>query len=134
MRDYSIGGLAREAGCKAQTIRYYETIGLMPEPPRTSGNRRVYGEAHLERLKFIRLGREFGFSLDAIRDLLGMADNPDLPCCGADEIARAQLDEVEKRIRHLESLRGELVRMIESCRGGKAATCRVIEALANPDD
>lgn len=85
---YSIGDLSRETGCKVQTIRYYEQIGLMPEPERTSGNQRRYGRAHIGRLTFIRHSRQLGFSLEAVRDLLKLADNPSQSCDAADRIAK----------------------------------------------
>jgi DNA-binding transcriptional MerR regulator len=128
---YSIGGLAREAGCKVQTIRYYEQVGLMPEPARTSGNQRRYDRHHAERLAFIRHSRQLGFPLEAIRDLLSLADNPRQSCEAADVIARAQLDEVKRRIARLRALQGELERMIEQCRHGEIAECRVIEVLSD---
>ena len=66
----TIGTLAKRTGTKVQTIRYYETIGLMPEPERTEGGQRRYSQAGLDRLAFVRHGRQLGFSLEAIRDLL----------------------------------------------------------------
>jgi DNA-binding transcriptional MerR regulator len=128
---YTIGHLARETGCKVQTIRYYEQIGLMPEPHRTEGNQRRYGPGHVERLAFIRHGRELGFPLDAIRELLSLADDPDRSCEAADRIAQGQLRQVESRIARLKSLENELRRMLEQCRGGRIADCRVIEVLGD---
>ncbi|HEY7548126.1 MAG TPA: helix-turn-helix domain-containing protein [Hyphomicrobiaceae bacterium] len=128
---YSIGGLAREAGCKVQTIRYYEQVGLMPEPARTSGNQRRYDRRHVARLAFIRHSRQLGFPLEAVRDLLSLADNPRQSCEAADVIARAQLDEVKRRIARLRALQGELERMIEQCRHGEISECRVIEVLSD---
>ncbi|MFP4537250.1 MAG: MerR family transcriptional regulator [Dichotomicrobium sp.] len=125
----SIGALARKTGTKVQTIRYYEQIGLMPEPGRTDGGQRRYGEADLDRLAFIRHARQLGFPLDAIRELLELADRPDQPCAAADSIAQRQLRQVEQRIARLEALRTELRRMIRECDGGSLADCRVIEVL-----
>lgn len=129
--DITIGGLARGTGCKVQTIRYYEQIGLMPEPLRTAGSQRRYGPAHVARLAFIRHGRELGFPLDAIREFLSLADEPDRPCQAADRIARTQLRAVESRIARLQALKLELERMIKQCSGGKVSECRVIEVLAD---
>ena len=92
-REISIGQLASRTGCKVQTIRYYEQIGLMPESLRTEGNQRRYGPDHVARLAFVRHSRELGFSLEAIRELLSLADAPERPCAGADAIARRQLGE-----------------------------------------
>ena len=129
--DFTIGHLARETGCKIQTIRYYEQIDLMPQPIRTAGNQRRYRPSHLARLAFIRHGRELGFPLDAIREFLSLADDPDRPCEAADRVARAQLKAVESRMARLQALKLELERMIEQCKGGRIAECRVIEVLAD---
>lgn len=125
----TIGALARKTGTKVQTIRYYEQIGLMPEPGRTGGGQRRYGDAELDRLAFIRHARQLGFSLDAIRELLDLSDHPDRPCEEADTIARRQLRQVEQRMARLEALRAELQRMVRECSGGRTADCRVLEVL-----
>ena len=100
--NFTIGRVAEAAGCKVQTIRYYEQVGLLPIPART-----------------------------AVRDLLSLSDTPDQSCDAADGIARAQLVEVEQRIARLQALKTELERMIEQCRGGRIADCRVIEVLGD---
>jgi DNA-binding transcriptional MerR regulator len=130
-QELTIGQLARRAGCKIQTIRYYEEIGLMPKPPRTAGNQRRYGQRQAARLAFIRHSRELGFPLDAVRELLALADNPDMPCAAADAIAKRQLDEVQHRIKRLMALHAEFERMIAACRGGRIAECRIIEVIAD---
>ena len=130
-RDLTIGRVAEAAGCKVQTVRYYEQIGLIPAPPRTSGNQRVYDNSAIHRLMFIRHARELGFPLQAIRDLISLSDNPSQPCDAADAIAKAQLSEVDRRIQRLRALRHELERMIEQCRGGRIADCRVLEVLSD---
>ena len=128
---FGIGELARRTGCKVQTIRYYEHAGLMPEPGRTAGNQRRYGGRDAGRLAFIRHARELGFSLDAIRGLLALSDQPERSCAEADHIARRQLADVEGRISRLTALRSELQRMVEECGSGRVADCRVIEVLAD---
>lgn len=125
----SIGTLARRTGAKVQTIRYYEQIGLMRAAERSEGGQRRYGDADLDRLAFIRHARELGFPLDAIRELLDLSDRPAASCEAADALARRHLDSVERRIRRLEALKRELVRMIDECAGGRVAHCRVIEVL-----
>ncbi len=127
-----IGEAARVSGVKVPTIRYYEEIGLLPKPPRTGGNRRLYGPEHLRRLAFIRHARELGFEPEAIRTLLSLQDEPGQSCAPADSIARLRLAEVEDRIRRLESLKAELRRMIDGCGHGSVAECRVIESLTAP--
>ena len=127
----SIGTLAKRTGAKVQTIRYYEQLGLMPVADRTYGGQRRYGEEAVKRLSFIRHARALGFSLDHIRNLLALADNPQSDCSSADSIARAHLHTVKAKIAALNSLKRELTRMIDHCDGTKTANCRVIETLAN---
>ena len=71
-RGFSIGEASERSGVKATTIRFYEDIGLISPPVRTSGNRRQYGEEEVDRLTFIRHARELGFEIDDIRGLLAM--------------------------------------------------------------
>ncbi len=127
----TIGDLAKRTGAKVQTIRYYEAIGLLPVPDRTEGNQRRYDGHVADTLRFIRHGRDLGFEIDQIRDLLSLAAHPERPCDDADAIARHHLEQVEQRIAILQSLRGELRRMVRQCSGGQVATCRVIESLAD---
>ena len=119
----TIGTLAKKTGTKVQTIRYYEQIGLLPEPGRSAGGQRRYGDTELDRLSFVRHARQLGFSLDAIRELLDLSDHPDKSCAEADAIARRQLKQVEQRMARLEALRTELQRMVHECSGGHTAVC-----------
>lgn len=129
--NFSIGEISRRSGVKVPTIRYYEQIGLLPAPPRTEGNRRFYGEPDLQRLAFIRHGRELGFEIDAIRTLLTLQEDRNQSCASACDIARARLEEVEQRLRSLKALRVELKAMLECSQHGKVAECRVIEVVAD---
>ena len=131
MREYSIGALGAATGTNVATIRYYEKIGLLPEPGRTAGNQRRYGEAHLKRLMFIRHARDFGFSQDMIRELLALADDPDRSCADVDRIAREHAAAVKQRIASLTALLDELECVIEQCRVQTVSQCRIIEALAD---
>src|SRR5690606_19585890 len=93
--NMTIGQLARHTGCKVTTIRYYEGIGLLPEPVRSPGGTRRYGEDHLARLGFIQHCRELGFSQDAIRELLDLKDQVDRSCDTVTGITRRHLRDVE---------------------------------------
>jgi DNA-binding transcriptional MerR regulator len=127
----TIGKLSGAAGVKAPTIRYYEQIGLLPEPDRSSGNQRLYDGPTLGRLRFIRHARELGFPLEAIRDLLSLSGRPEHSCSAADTIAKAQLGLVRSRIARLRALETELERMLVQCAHGTIADCRVIEVLGD---
>jgi DNA-binding transcriptional MerR regulator len=131
MKKITIGDAARHSGVKVPTIRYYESIGLLPEPSRSEGNQRTYEQADLNRLAFIRHARELGFEVDSIRTLLTLQDDPHQSCASADAIAKARLVEVEQRIRSLLALKAELEVMVEGCGHGRVDQCRVIEVLAD---
>lgn len=119
-RNIGIGELARRAGCKPETVRYYESIGLVSDATRTEGGQRRYGEEAVRRLTFIRHARDFGFSVEAVRELLAMSDQPDMPCQEVDAIAKHHLEEVESRLQRLSALRDELKRMVSQCAGGRS--------------
>jgi Cu(I)-responsive transcriptional regulator len=126
----NIGELARAAETKAETIRYYERIGLMPEPARTAGNYRDYSAAHVSRLTFTRRARDLGFSIEKIRALLDLADQKEQSCEEVDAMAREHLADVKRKLTDLSALRRELESMIGQCRHGTIAECRILEALA----
>ena len=128
----TIGRLSAETGVKIPTIRFYEKIGLMEEPPRTASDRRLYDGAATRRLAFIRHARPLGFEIDDIRALLALSDEPDRPCTEVNRIAERQLAAVEARIAGLQALHAEPARIqAASCSGGRISDCRVIEALGN---
>jgi DNA-binding transcriptional MerR regulator len=127
----TIGQAAKATGVKIPTIRFYEQEGLLAAPERTESGRRLYGTADMKRLTFIRHARALGFELDDIRSLLDLSDHPQRSCEAADEIARRHLADVKIRMAQLRALETELARIVASCAGGKAAECRVIDALAH---
>jgi DNA-binding transcriptional MerR regulator len=131
MNTFAIGALSRATGVKVPTIRYYESIGLMPEGARTLSNRRTYGDAEIGRLNFIRHARELGFSIDDIRALLELAAAPQQSCHLADSIAWRNIAAIDQRIAALQGLRAELQRMVDECAHGRAADCRVIGVIAD---
>ncbi len=125
-----IGDLARATGTRVETIRYYEAEGLLPAPARSGGNYRIYERAHLDRLSFIRRSRDLGFTLDQVRALLRLADDREAPCGDVDALARAHVEEIDRKLADLQALRSELVRRLDSCSGPTIADCRIIEALS----
>lgn len=129
-KTYSIGELANATDTKVETIRYYERVGLLPKPKRTAGNYRSYEADHLGRLSFIRRARDLGFSIDQVRNLLGLADQKDRSCETVDAIAREHLADVERKIADLKGLRRELDALIRQCHHGTIAECRILDALA----
>ena len=128
----TIGAMAKAAGTKVVTIRYYEKIGLLPPPDRTGGNYRAYEAESLERLLFIRRCRELGFTLDQIRELLRLSSQEDRACCDVDRITTEHLTAAERKIADLNRLASELRRINDLCRGdGQIANCRIVEVLGS---
>ncbi|MBA4793443.1 MAG: helix-turn-helix domain-containing protein [Phenylobacterium sp.] len=131
MPALTIGKLAKATDVKVPTIRFYEQIGLLPEPDRTDSDRRIYDDRAVRRLAFIKHARQLGFSVQAIRTLLDLADHPDHACDDANDLAAEQLTSIETKIAQLQALRSELKRMVDAGCRGVAGECRVIETLAD---
>jgi DNA-binding transcriptional MerR regulator len=132
MARLMIGDLSRRTGTKINTIRFYEDIGLMPRAARTDSGRRTYGEDDVRRLAFIRNGRELGFSTDELRSLISLSEQPDRDCGAAAAIARSHLADIVERIERLTRLRDELEQVATTCAAGRAADCRVLDAISEP--
>lgn len=131
--SFSIGRLADLTGCRVVTIRYYEQIGILPEPGRSAGGHRVYDRRHLERLTFIRKARELGFPLEAVRSLLDLAEGrDDASCEEVDRIATKRLAEVKTKIADLAALEGTLERLLSQCRHKTVEECRILDAFRRP--
>ena len=127
----SIGALAKAASVKVVTVRYYEKVRLMPEPPRTDGNYRAYQREHLHRLRFIRRCRDLGFTLDQVRELVQLSLQVKRDCCEVDRITAKHLENIERKIADLKRLAAELRRINRQCPGNRTiANCRILEALS----
>lgn len=129
-----ISEAAAASGCHLETIRYYERSGLVSPPKRTHSGYRSYTPADVDRLRFISRGRELGFSLEEIRSLLRLNDDPKLSCGDVDALARAHLADIHQRIEALTRMAGELERVIAQCGGGERGTCTILGALRRTDN
>ena len=121
--------LARLTGCNLETIRYYETIGIMPEPPRTAANYRAYDDAHVARLRFVMRSRDLGFTLAEIRDLLGLVDGKAGTCADVQALATRHIGSVRTKIADLRRIEEELSETVSRCTGDDVPECAVIDAL-----
>lgn len=110
-----IGDLARRAQCPAETIRYYEREGLLPEPTRTSGNYRLYGREHVERLAFIRNCRSLDMTLEEIRQLLQVRDLSQENCGATHRLLDDHIAHVATRITELKQLERQLKALRRRC-------------------
>lgn len=124
-----IGQLSDETNCKIETIRYYETIGLLPAPARSSGGYRIYDGTHLRRLAFIRRSRTLGFTIDEIRALLSLVDGGDYSCRDVKEITMAHVERIRQNIADLKKLEKTLSAIAFRCDGDAAPECPIIDAL-----
>lgn len=127
-----IGELAKRAGSQVETIRFYERDGLLPAPSRSSGNFRLYGAAHLERLQFIRHCRALDMTLDEVRILLAFRDAPDDSCGGVNALLDRHIDQVNNRIAELQTLQRQLQGLRDQCRSGHAVKdCGILLGLTH---
>lgn len=121
--------LARLTGCNLETIRYYENIGVMPEPPRTPKNYRAYDDSHVARLRFVMRSRDLGFTLEEIRDLLGLVDGKVGTCADVQVLAARHIDSVHAKIADLQRIEKVLSETVSQCTGDDVPECAVIDAL-----
>lgn len=138
-RQLLIGQLAREVGVKADTVRFYEKQNLLPEPTRTAAGYRVYDEAALKQLRFIKQAQSLGFSLQEIHRILNLRGEGKTTCRCVLGIAEATLSETEAKLRELQAFRDGLKKHVQQWRnktqsGGKMAAdfCALIESSAKP--
>lgn len=122
--------LSKRTGCNIETIRYYENIGLMPEPPRTSKGYRLYDETHVRRLRFVLRSRELGFGIDEIRGLLHLVDRKSQTCAEVQERTKPHLAEIRAKIADLRRIERLLSRTMAQCSGEDVPECPILDALA----
>lgn len=123
------GELARRSGCNLETIRYYESIGLMPPPARTQAGHRLYDEGDQRRLRFILRARELGFSIEEIRSLLSMALSAGYTCGEIHALTMEHLRSVAQKIGDLKKLERTLKAISKDCAAGDAPECPIVDAL-----
>ena len=134
MKHLKIGRLAAQTGTNAPTIRYYEEIGLLPSAGRQAGNQRVYGDADVRRLTFIRRCREFGFSIDHVRSLVALVQDPASSCVDARDLAQEHLVTIRAKLAELKALEQSVAAFVAncdaSCAGGSGPDCVILDDLS----
>lgn len=132
-KNLKIGELAERTSCQVETIRYYERIGMLAPPTRSSNNYRSYGDGHVERLLFIRHCRTLDMTLDEVRILLNFRDRPDDDCDGVNELLDKHIGHVVERIASLAALERQLRELRGQCRAADTSkACGILHALAEP--
>lgn len=127
--QYTISQLARAAEIPTTTVRYYERIGLVEPEDRSYGNYRLYGDDSLNKLKFIRAAQAIGFTLDAVRALLG--DGGSGPCCGdVQQLIEDRLGDIDQRLEDLRHVQRVLKTSLAKCQmSNPQRACHVLESL-----
>ncbi len=127
---FSIGQLAKQAQVGIETIRYYERRGLLPDPPRRASGYRQYTPDSVSRLKFILHGKQLGFSLTEIAELLTLRVDPDTTCSQVRNRAEAKISDVHGKIQALLQIERALTKLVAECQGrGPTSECPILDAL-----
>jgi MerR family copper efflux transcriptional regulator len=126
----NIGQAAQASGVTAKMIRYYESIGLIPQAGRTDAGYRQYGQREIQTLRFIRRSRELGFSIERIRMLLGLWADRGRKSADVKSLAAQYLSELDRDIAKLQSIRDQLQQLADCCHGDQRPDCPILDELA----
>ncbi len=127
----NIGEAAKASGVSAKMIRHYESVGLFPEAARTESGYRQYADREISTLRFIRHSRDLGFSIEQIRELLGLWQNRKRPSRQVKALAQAHLRELDAKLLELDAMKGALEHLVACCAGDERPDCPIIEGLAD---
>lgn len=125
----SRGVLAQRAGCNAETVRYYEKVGIMPEPARTDAGHRIYTLPDQRRLMLILRLRNLGFSIEELREVLLLIDSDTITCGEVEAITLDHIDVIKSKIRDLRKILKALQELIKKCDGGDTPDCGALTEL-----
>lgn len=126
----NIGTVAGVTGVSAKTIRYYESIGLIPEADRAENGYRDYSKTDIEMLRFIQRARRLGFSVKDVSNLLTLWQDRNRASGDVKAMALKHIEEVDERIRELESIRDTLKHLTHACHGDDRPDCPILNDLA----
>ena len=132
----NIGEAAKASGVSAKMIRHYESVGLFAEAARSDAGYRLYGDADVSTLRFIRQSRDLGFSIEQIRELLGLWQNRRRPSRQVKALAQAHIEELDEKLQELQELqamkamKATLEHLVRHCHGDERPDCPIIEGLA----
>jgi MerR family copper efflux transcriptional regulator len=126
----NIGEAAKASGVSAKMIRHYESVGLFPEASRTDAGYRQYTEKEVRTLRFIRQSRDLGFSIEQIRELLGLWQNRRRPSRQVKALAQAHIEELDEKLKELQAMKATLEHLVDCCHGDDRPECPIIDTLA----
>ncbi|MCD2342190.1 Cu(I)-responsive transcriptional regulator [Ideonella azotifigens] len=126
----NIGEAAKASGVSAKMIRHYESVGLFPEASRTEAGYRQYSEKDIATLRFVRQSRDLGFSIEQIRELLGLWQNRRRPSRQVKALAEAHLQELDQKLQELQAMKSTLQHLVHCCHGDDRPDCPILDNLA----
>lgn len=126
----NIGEAAAKSDLAPKTIRYYESVGLIGAPARTHGGYRDYGDSDVETLRFVRRARGLGFSVAEVAELLSLYNERDRASSDVKAIALARIDDIDRKMAELVSMRNTLSHLAELCHGDHRPDCPILDDLA----
>ncbi len=130
MSELTSGAVAARAGVNLETLRYYERRGLIPDPPRSQGNYRLYSEDSIRRIRFIKRAQDLGFTLAEIKELLTLTQDSDADCWDVRQRALDKIQDVEQRMRDLRRIKMTLQKLARQCPGdSELEGCPILKAL-----
>ena len=130
LNGLTTGELAKRAGVKIETLRFYERKGLLPRPPRSAANYRLYPADAARRIRFVKRAQELGFSLKEIEELLSLRARPRARCADVRQRAEAKIADIEAKVRSLRAMRRALAGLVAQCSGRTPITeCPILEAM-----
>jgi Hg(II)-responsive transcriptional regulator len=134
MKGLTIGRLAEQAGLGIETVRFYERQGLIPPPPRTASNYRIYPEEEVNRLKFIKRAKDLGFTLNEIKELLALQHDPHATKADIKKRTEKKIEVIKKKVRDLSRIQEALEHLAGTCDGrGPLSDCPILEALTGQE-
>ncbi len=134
MAHLTRGELARQSEVNLETLRYYEQRGLLPKPPRSHSNYRLYPEASVRRVRFIKRAQGLGFTLKEIPELLVLRTQTTADCADVLAVTQTKIEDIDAKVRELQGMRDALVRVVSTCQGrGPLSECPILDAL-DPED
>ena len=130
MEPLNIGEAAKASGVSAKMIRHYESVSLFPEARRTAAGYRQYTAADVATLRFIRHSRDLGFSIEQIRELLGLWQNRRRPSRQVKALAEAHIRELDAKLNDLQAMKATLAHLAHCCHGDDRPECPILDSLA----
>jgi MerR family mercuric resistance operon transcriptional regulator len=135
MNSFTIGQLAKQAGVKIETIRYYERLKLIPQPPRLVSGYRQYSPDYIDRIQFIKRAKLLGFSLKEVTELLALQVESDTVCQDVQKRAEIKIADIDAKIQMLQRMKTVLTDLVKACKENELTNeCPILKALDMPDN